>query len=129
MRQGFWGACGLTTWLLIAGAVSTLPHPAGPEAGLEGFGTGTAAGRGGREIPVTTLADAGPGSFRAAVTAAGPRTVVFRVGGLVTLDTPITIAEPFLTVDGASAPDDGITIRGSEVVVRTHDVLIRHMRF
>jgi len=115
-------ACGLTTLLVQIPAVSSFE-------GAEGFGTTTPGGRGGREIAVTTLADAGPGSFRAAVTAAGPRVVVFRVAGLVTLDAPITIAEPFLTVDGASATADGITIRGSEVVVRTHDVVIRHVRF
>ena len=34
---------------------------------------------------VTTLADAGPGSLRAALEATGPRTVVFRVAGLITL--------------------------------------------
>ncbi|HEX9364984.1 MAG TPA: hypothetical protein VF921_00060 [Vicinamibacterales bacterium] len=63
--------CGLTTWLLTAQAVST---PAGSPA-AEGFGAGTPGGRGGRAIAVTTLADAGPGSLRAAVTAAGPRTI------------------------------------------------------
>src|SRR5262245_25558051 len=129
--------CGLTTWLLAVPPVSTTGGRALPRAaavqpafpGAEGFGTTTPGGRGGAEMAVATLADAGPGSFRAAVTAAGPRTVVFRVAGLITLDAPVTIAEPFLTIDGASAPGEGITIRGSEVVVRTHDVVIRHMRF
>jgi pectate lyase len=96
---------------------------------VEGFGATTPGGRGGRELAVTTLADSGPGSFRAAVTASGRRTVVFRVAGLVTLETPVTIGEPFLTIDGASAPGDGLCLRGSEVVVRTHDVIIRHVRF
>src|SRR5262245_39047844 len=133
--------CGLTTCLLTASPVSTLPlrspggqaAPApgdGPVPGaVEGFGADTPGGRGGREIAVTTLGDNGPGSFRSAVTASGPRLVVFRVAGLVTLDAPVTIAEPFLTIDGASAPGGGVTIRGSEVVVRTHDVVIRHVRF
>lgn len=115
--------CGLTTLFL--------PPQAGQPAfdGAEGFGATTPGGRGGREIAVTTLAPDGPGSLRAAVAATGPRIVVFRVGGLVTLDAPLTITEPFLTLDGASAPADGITVRGSEVVVRTHDVVIRHLRF
>jgi pectate lyase len=126
---------GLTTWLLAAGVVSTVPPSAvsglaalAPSA-VEGFGATTPGGRGGRELAVTTLADSGPGSFRAAVTASGRRTVVFRVAGLVTLETPVTIGEPFLTIDGASAPGDGLCLRGSEVVVRTHDVIIRHVRF
>jgi pectate lyase len=114
---------GLTTLLFLP-----RPGPAPPGA-PEGFGADTPGGRGGREIAVTTLADAGPGSFRAAMTAAGPRIVVFSVAGLITLDTPVVIAEPYLTLDGQTAPGDGVCIRGSEVVIRTHDVIVRHMRF
>ena len=125
--------CGLTTLLLPSGLVSIGPaRQAAPQAafpGAEGYGTTTPGGRGGREIAVTTLDDAGPGSLRDALAASGPRTVVFRVAGLVTLGAPITITEPFLTIDGASAPGDGVTIRGNEVVIRTHDVVIRHVRF
>ena len=107
------------------------PSPARPAApgGPEGFGAETPGGRGGRQVAVTTLDDAGPGSFRAAVTAAGPRIVVFAVAGLITLDAPVVIAEPYLTLDGQGAPGDGVCIRGSEVVIRTHDVIVRHMRF
>ena len=90
------GLCGLTALLLVPRAA---PRPSAPAVG-EGFGADTPGGRGGREIRVTTLADAGPGSFRAAVTAAGPRTVVFPVAGLITLASPVVIAEPFLTLDG-----------------------------
>ena len=114
--------CGLTTLLLVPQAVSVTP-------GAEGFGADTPGGRGGREIAVTTLADAGPGSLRAAVTAAGPRTVVFTVAGLITLASPVVIAEPDLTLDGQGAPGDGVCVRGSEVVIRTHDVIVRHLRF
>jgi pectate lyase len=117
--------CGLTTWLLISQAVSAPSGSTPPE----GFGAGTPGGRGGRELAVTTLADEGPGSLRAAVTAAGPRTVVVRVAGLITLASPLLIREPFLTLDGQGAPGDGVCVRGSEVVIRTHDVIVRHMRF
>jgi pectate lyase len=114
---------GLTTLLF-------LPQPgAAPAGGPEGFGADTPGGRGGREIAVTTLADAGPGSLRAAVTAAGPRHVVFAVAGLITLESPVVIAEPYLTLDGQGAPGDGVCIRGSEVVIRTHDVIVRYLRF
>jgi hypothetical protein len=50
-------------------------RPAFP--GAEGFGATTPGGRGGRVIGVTTVDDDGPGSFRQAVAAKGPRTVVF----------------------------------------------------
>jgi hypothetical protein len=39
------------------------------------------------------------------------------------------IREPYLTLDGSTAPGDGICIRGEEVSVRAHDVIVRHMRF
>jgi hypothetical protein len=47
--------------------------------GAAGFGTTTIAGRGGRVLRVTNLDDDGPGSLRGALTASGPRVVVFEV--------------------------------------------------
>ena len=98
--KAFAAVCGLTTCLLVPQAVSAPPG----SMAAEGFGADTPGGRGGREIAVTTLADEGPGSLRAAVTAAGPRTVVFRVAGLITLASPLVIREPFLTLDGQGRP-------------------------
>jgi pectate lyase len=118
-------ACGLTTLTFVA-------HSAAPGLaafpGAEGFGTTTPGGRGGRVLVVTTLADSGPGSLREAVTATGPRTVVFAVAGLVTLSSPVEIREPLLTLAGQTAPGDGICLRGSQLSVRTHDVVLRYLR-
>src|SRR4051812_10792227 len=47
----------------------------------EGFGAKSVGGRGGRVIEVTNLEDAGEGSLRSAMEAAGSRIVVFRVSG------------------------------------------------
>ncbi len=80
-------------------------------------------------MAVTTLADSGPGSLRAALAAAGPRIVEFSVAGLITLESAIDIREPFLTLDGSTAPGGGVCIRGQEVTIHTHDVIVRHMRF
>lgn len=77
--------------------------------GAEGFGARATGGRGGRVIAVTTLATSGPGSLQAAVDEAGPRTVVFRVGGVI--DGPVQITRGDLTIAGQTAPG-GITVRG-----------------
>jgi pectate lyase len=97
--------------------------------GAEGGGRYACGGRGGRVIEVTTLDDSGPGSFREALTAKGPRIVVFRVAGIIELKTRVTISEPFITIAGQTAPGDGICIKGETVVINTHDVVMRYMRF
>src|SRR5262249_12018369 len=75
--------------------------------GAEGYGRFSRGGRGGRVIEVTNLDDSGPGSFRAAVDAGGPRTVVFRVSGVIRLRSPVTVSHPYLTVAGETAPATG----------------------
>jgi pectate lyase len=117
---------------LCAGALAAQPptRPAVPAfPGAEGGGMHTPGGRGGKVMEVTNLADSGPGSLRAAVEAQGPRTVVFRVAGLITLETPLAIDHPFITIAGQTAPGDGVCVRGQSTHVNTHDVVIRYLRF
>lgn len=111
-------------------AAALMSAPGGPPAfpGAEGFGASTPGGRGGKVLIVSNLNDSGAGSFRAACEAAGPRTVVFRVSGLIELQTPIRINEPFITIAGQSAPGAGICLKRNGVSVNTHDVIIRHLR-
>jgi len=96
--------------------------------GAEGFGAYTVGGRGGRVIEVTNLKDSGPGSFRAAVKAKGPRTVVFRVSGTIRLENHLAITNPYITIAGQSAPGDGICIQGHELSVYADQVIIRFLR-
>jgi pectate lyase len=111
-----------------AGPAGKLPSlPAFP--GAEGGGAFTPGGRGGKVCEVTSLADDGPGTLRAACAAEGPRTVVFRVAGIITLASPLKINHPFITIAGQSAPGDGVCVRGATTEINTHDVIIRHMRF
>jgi pectate lyase len=97
--------------------------------GAEGAGAYTPGGRGGKVYIVTNLNDKGPGSLREAVEAAGPRMVVFRVAGIIHLETPLSITHPFITIAGQSAPGDGVCIRNHTFEINTHDVILRYLRF
>ena len=104
-------------------------EPALAFPGAQGWAAHTQGGRGGKILRVTSLKAHGPGSLRDALEAAGPRTVVFEVAGVIDLDREaIDIKEPFLTIAGQTAPSPGITLVRGGIDVRTHDVVIRHIR-
>lgn len=116
---------------LAALALFTIPAAAAPIAfpGAVGWANVTPGGRGGRIVRVTNLNADGPGSFKAAVSAKGPRIVVFEVGGVIDMGrSTITITEPFLTIAGQTAPSPGITIIRGGIDVKAHDVIVRHIR-
>jgi hypothetical protein len=115
--------------VLGTAAISDLAHAVPAFSGAEGFGAVTGGGRNGQVVHVTNLNDSGPGSFRAAVTGSGPRTVVFDISGQINLTSELSIQNPYLTISGQTAPGDGITIAGETVSVDTHDVIIRYLRF
>jgi pectate lyase len=97
--------------------------------GAAGGGMYSFGGRGGKVYVVTSLEDRGPGTFREALEAGGPRIVVFNVAGIIRLKEKIRVRAPYITIDGSSAPGDGVCIAGDTVELETHDVVIRHMRF
>ncbi|WP_207493476.1 pectate lyase [Aridibaculum aurantiacum] len=97
--------------------------------GAEGFGRNTTGGRGGSVIEVTSLADNGPGTLRAAITASGPRIVVFKVAGRIKLESPLTIRNGDLTIAGQTAPGEGITITNYTVNISADNIIIRYLRF
>lgn len=97
--------------------------------GAEGGGAYTPGGRGGKVITVTSLADSGPGTFREACETGGARIIVFNVSGIIRLKSPINIRAPYITIAGQTAPGDGVCITGASVLLDTHDIIIRHMRF
>ncbi|MDE3067798.1 MAG: polysaccharide lyase [Verrucomicrobiota bacterium] len=97
--------------------------------GAEGGGAFSFGGRGGKIYVVTNLNDNGPGSFRQACEAAGPRIVVFNVAGIIHLKMPIYIEAPYITIAGQTAPGDGICIADQGIVDDAHDVVIRYVRF
>ena len=129
----------------IAGPNTNPDQPQGiPE--LRGYGAVTLGGA--TDLPslphdvctVTTLQDGNAsGSFRRCVLdRAGPREVRFAVGGTITISRQlgmIAIKEPYLTINGFSAPPPGITLAKSDEcfnamrIGATHDVIVTGVRF
>ncbi|WAC19451.1 hypothetical protein OVA24_19695 [Luteolibacter sp. SL250] len=106
--------------ILISGPLSAAP---------EGFGTDTPGGVGGKVVKVTTLADSGPGSLRDALqNVKEPRLVVFEVAGYIDLERDLSIHSPFVTIAGQTAPSPGISLRNATLRIRTHDVVVEHIR-
>lgn len=105
-----------------------LPNALPAFPGAWGGGMFTPGGRGGQVVAVTSLADNGPGTLRAALAMAGPRIIVFRVAGTIRLERDLDIEHPFITVAGQSAPGDGICIANGSLNINTHDVVLRHLR-
>ncbi len=93
-----------------------------------GFGMHTPGGLEGRLIRVTSLAQEGPGTLRAAIEAQGPRFIVFEVGGVIDLARKnLRVREPYLTIAGQTAPHPGITLIRGSLALETHDVVIQHL--
>lgn len=108
--------------------------------GAFGFGMATRAAYGCGTDPailhVTNANDTGAGSFRAAMTASGPRVVLFDVSGYIDISSDIIATSPCLTIAGQTAPSPGITVRTvagggnteAMILINTHDVLLQHFR-
>ena len=90
--------------------------------GAEGYGRYARGGRGGKVVYVTNLNDAGPGSFREAVTnGSGPRTVLFAVSGIVRLESRIMSNEQ-ITIAGQTAPGKGVCFRAAPIGINSESV-------
>ena len=82
---------------------------------------------GARIVRVTTLVDSGPGSLRDALSASGPRVILFDVGGYIDLQSDLSINKGDVTIAGETAPAPGVVIRGATLRIRASDVMIRHI--
>ena len=111
--------------LLLLACVAALPARADPIAA--GTSTHGGAVAGGKVIHVTTLADSGPGSLRAATREKGPRVIVFDVGGVVHLASDLKISVPDITIAGQTAPAPGITLAGGTLLLRADNLVLQHI--
>jgi hypothetical protein len=130
MQSGRWiGGLGAGLITLSAAAQGLPAFP-----GAEGFGAVATGGRGGAVLAVTTLAadpnGTLPGSLNHALRQPGPRTIVFRVSGVI--HAAANIVHGNVTIAGQTSPG-GITVRG--IVCDGHyeqndcsNLIIRHLR-
>jgi hypothetical protein len=125
------GSRGQLFGLLLGLAAATPAHAqlvAFP--GAEGFGRLATGGRGGKVVEVTTLADAGPGSFREAFAQhpGEPITIVFRVGGLIELKSALKPTRSNVTIAGQTAPGDGICLKNYSLKLHGTNIIVRYLR-
>lgn len=118
-------------WLALYAAVAQAQIKAFPQA--EGFGAAANGGRGGDVYHVTSLSDNGSlGTLRHGIESAptSGRTIVFDVGGWITLNSNLGIvsSKRNITIAGQTAPG-GIGVRGAKFSIGADDVVIRHMTF
>jgi len=82
---------------------------------------------GSRIMRVTSLADSGPGTLRAALGAKGPRVVVFDVAGYIELASDLPIENGEVTIAGQTAPGSGVILRGGSLKIHASDVMVEHI--
>jgi hypothetical protein len=125
----------ITFFLLLFSINAFAQQPAFP--GAEGFGKYASGGRGGQVVKVTSLEDDGPGSFRQVLNSFPdePITIVFAIGGLIDLKSPLVIRRSNVTIAGQTAPGDGICLKGHSFVLsgaakegNKGNIIIRYIR-
>ena len=116
---------GLSLGLCLSLGSAVAQTPAFP--GAEGHGRYVTGGRGGKVVHVTNLKDSGTGSLREAVKGSAKKVVVFDVGGVIALQSDLSIGAN-TTIMGQTAPEPGITLRYYTVQPNGDNIIVRFIR-
>ena len=103
---------------------------------IQGGGKNVTGGEGGAIYRVSSLEDSTDpntglpvaGTLRYAVTQTGARRVIFTVSGTIHLNMDLRIKNGNITIDGQSAPGDGICIADYPLVINADNVIVRFLR-
>ena len=120
------------SWPNIGGCfnMAMCPRPGALLAfpGAEGEGRWSEGGRGRNVVFVDNLNDSDPGSLRAAL-ASSNRTILFRVSGIIDLNSRLDFRNSYCTIAGQSAPGEGIILKNYGIFfLNANNVIMRHIR-
>lgn len=101
-------------------------------ADVDGFGSGTVGGRGGRRIVVAEASEAAiRRAFSDANQHGGHAVIEFPAGKTVRIQTPLPkLTAPWITLEGHGTTLDGLSMthEAALIDIRTHDVVVRDFR-
>lgn len=81
-------------------------------------------------VKVTNLENSGEGSLPWAVEQAGPKVIVFEVGGAIDMEgqTYLRLRDPQTYIAGQTAPSPGITLNRAGMRIHADETIVQHLR-